>query len=318
MNTNKVNLKDCFCRGVKPAIAFSYEFDINEKTHTIKKPTILGNELHQLNGTSSDTHFIRMVTEKGKIAVGPLIEVDLTECGIERFIILPYVQETLDLETCYCDGVKPYITYEYLIKVNRLKYKVNTEKITREEILKLVEKDPNTHRLRMFTKGGKIILEPNQEIDLTKCGVERFVYEALDCTEGFLLEEVTVFTDTDKNFLASIENKVEIIKNNNLNWVVIRSLEIPKGYNVKKADVALLIPPHYPTTQLDMIYFHPALRRTDGKQIKALSVQPIEGKNYQRWSRHRNSSNKWDSEIDDIQSHLDLMFNCLEAEFKKR
>ena len=213
----KINLKDCFCKGVKLTIAYKYEFNINDDEHVVDKPTISGNKLHLIAGTSSDTHFIRMVTEKGKIAIGPLIEVDLTECGIERFIIRPYVQETLDLETCYCEGVQPYITYEYLIKVNRQKYKVNSETITREEILKLAGRDSNTHRLRMFTKGGKIILEPNQEIDLTKCGVERFVYEALDCTEGFLLEEVTVVTDTDKNFLASIENKVEIIKNNNLN-----------------------------------------------------------------------------------------------------
>lgn len=314
----KTNLKDCFCKGVKPTIAYKYEFNINEDEHIIDKPTILGNELHQIAGTSSDTHFIRMVTKKGKIAIGPLVEVDLTECGIERFIILPYVQETLDLETCYCDGVQPYITYEYLIKVNRQKYKVNSETITREEILKLVGKDPNTHRLRMFTKDGKIILKPNQEIDLTKCGVERFVYEALDCTEGFLLEKVAIISEVDKVYLESLENKVEIIKHNNLNWVVIRDLKIPTGYNLEKADVAVMIPPHYPTSRLDMIYFYPALRRTDGKQIGALSSQPIEGKNYQRWSRHRTANNVWNPETDDIQSHLDLMFSCLEAEFNKR
>ena len=39
---------------------------------------------------------------------------------------------------------------------------------------------------------------------------------------------------------------------------------------------------------------------------------------YQRWSRHRDVNNKWNPEIDDIESHIDLMFNCLEAEFNKR
>lgn len=314
----KTDLKKCYCSGVKPTIAYEYIIHINENEYLIKNQTVLGNDLHKLAGTSSDTHFIRMVTKKGKIQVGPLIEVDLTECGIERFIILPFIQETIDLENCFNEGVKPVITYKYLIKVNGKKYTITQEKISGEEILRLVGKDPNKHRLRMFTKGSKEIIQVDQIIDLTECGVERFVYEALDCTEGYISNVNLQLPEADKIYLSSLSNKVELLENGGLNWLIIRDFEIPEGYNVRKADAAIMIHPHYPTAQLDMIYFFPALNRVDGKIINALSSQTIEGRVYQRWSRHRTAVNKWNSEIDDIESHIDLMNSCLLAEFNKR
>lgn len=314
----KVNLKECYKSGVKPEIAFEYVFHINESEFSTKDQVIIGNQLHELIGTSSDTHFIKMKTKNGKIDVGPQVKINLTECGIERFIIRPYIQETLDLEDCFCKGVKPVITYKYLLKINGNKYETDKDTVTKEDVLLLVGKDPNKHRLRMFIKGGKKVIESGEKIDLTECGVERFVYEALDCTEGFLKNDISILPQSDKEYLNSLNNEVEVIRHNNLNWVIIKSLEIPGGYNVKNADVAILIPPHYPTSQLDMIYFHPALRRTDGKPIGALSNQAIDGKVYQRWSRHRTASNRWNPEIDDIESHIDLMFSCLKAEFNKR
>lgn len=312
------DLNDCYCRGVKPAVAFEYIIKINDNKLSVKEQIITGNKLHEFEGTSSDTHFIKKVTREGKIDIGPLVEVDLTECGIERFIILPYEQQEIDLEDCFCKGVKPVITFKYLLKINREKYSTEKERLSREEILQLAGKDPKTHRLRMFTKGGKQILEEGQIIDLTECGVERFVYEEIDCTEGFLSSDFNLITDSDRLFLSNLPNEVNVINERNLNWIVIRGHELPKGYNVKQADIAILIPPQYPTTQLDMVYFHPALRRTDGQPIGALSNQAIEGKVYQRWSRHRKPSNRWNSEIDDVESHLDLMMSCLKAEFDKR
>lgn len=312
------NLKECYCSGVKPALAYEYIIHINENEHLVKNPTIKGNDLHNLEGTSSDTHFIRMVTKEGKIEVGPLVEVDLTECGIERFIILPYIQETIDLENCFCEGVKPVITYQYIIKINGNKFTVKQENISREEILKLVGKDPDKHRLRMFTKKGKEIIQPGQVIDLTECGVERFVYEALDCTEGFISSNTLELAKEDSYYLSTLPNPVDFIENDRLNWVIIRDFEIPEGYNVKKASAAILIPPHYPTAQLDMIYFNPPLSRADGKSVSALTPRSLEDKIYQQWSRHRTAHNKWNPEIDNIESHLDLMLSCLKAEFNKR
>ena len=315
---NRVDLHECYCKGVKPEIAYEYSFKINKEEHLTREQVITGNDLHKLAGTSSDTHFIRKVTEKGKIEVGPLIKVDLTECGIEKFIILPYEQETIDLETCYCEGATPIITFQYLLKINREKYKVENEKLTGAEILALAGKDPKSHRLRMFTKKGKVIVEADQTIDLTECGVERFVAEPLDCTEGFVVKNQFALPDEDAHFLNSVENKVDLIQESNLRWLIFRNHKIPDGYNVEVADLAILIPPHYPTAGLDMMYFNPPLSRKDGAAIRALSYQTIEGKSYQRWSRHRTPANKWNPDLHNVESHVDLMVRCLTAEFDKR
>ena len=100
-------------------------------------------------------------------------------------------------------------------------------------------------------------------------------------------------------------------------YSVERNFTVPDGYNVEKADVALLIHPTYPTAQIDMAYFFPALIRNDRAKIKALANQSIEGKIYQRWSRHRTPQNPWRSGLDDVSTHLELVKNWLLREFKK-
>ena len=315
---DKVDLYKCYCEGVKPEIAYEYSFKINKEKYSTRKQVITGNELHELAGTSSDTHFIRMVIKKGKMEVGPSIKVDLTECGIEKFIILPYEQETLDLETCYCEGATPIITFQYILKINRDKYKSEKEILTGREILALAGKDSKTHRLRMFTKNGKVIVNADQTIDLTECGVERFVAEPLDCTEGFVAKNQFALPDEDVFFLDSFKNGVDLIQEGNRRWLILRNYKIPDGFNVEVADLAILIPPHYPTAGLDMMYFNPPLARKDRAAIRALSNQTIEGKIYQRWSRHRTTANKWNPNIHNVESHVDLMVRCLTAEFAKR
>ena len=79
---NKTNLKDCFYKGAKPAIAYEYTFDINEDEFSSKEQVITGNTLHGLAKTDPNTHFIRMVTGKGKVLIGPTVKIDLTDCGI--------------------------------------------------------------------------------------------------------------------------------------------------------------------------------------------------------------------------------------------
>jgi len=275
MSKNKTNLKECYCKGIKPAIAYEYILDINEKEYTTNKQVITGNELHQFEGTSPETHFIRMKTKQGKRLVGPEIKVDLTECGIERFIIRPYKQEVIDLEDCFCEGTNPIITYKYLLKINRVKHETDKDEISREELFKLISKDPSKHRLRMFTKKGKVIITEGQIIALTKCGVERFVYEALDCTEGFISEAPSFLLKEDINLLSSMKNIVNYVEQGALNWLIIKDLKIPEGYNVSNADAAILIPPHYPSTQLDMIFFYDIERNLISGILKLIILNLI-------------------------------------------
>jgi hypothetical protein len=313
------NLKNCYHKGEKPVIAFEYTFEINDQEHTTKDQVILGDTLHSMNGSDSSTHFIYMVTKEGKTPVGPQIKVDLTECGIERFIVHPFKQEVLDIENCYCEGAEPYITFKYRFKINRVKYETVEEKLSREQIIGFTDKDQSKNRLRVIKNGKPIIVENGEIIDLTEKGVERFILEPLDCTEGFIANEALQrLSVEDSFFLKQLPFKVDFISERNLDWIIFRDYELPEGFNHEKADVAIMIPPNYPFNQIDMVYFSPSLHRADGKPIGALCNQSLEGKTYQRWSRHRSPTNKWDPNIDNVESHLDLMMANLRLEFQKR
>lgn len=101
-------------------------------------------------------------------------------------------------------------------------------------------------------------------------------------------------------------------------WVLIHDFLTPEGYVHPKVTAAIRMETGYPNTALDMVYFFPALARKDGKQIKATgSPQQLDGKTYQRWSRHRTGQNPWKIGHDNLGTHIFLIEDWLEREFEK-
>jgi len=101
-------------------------------------------------------------------------------------------------------------------------------------------------------------------------------------------------------------------------WLLLHEWPVRHaGYNMESVTVALQIPPGYPDAQIDMAYFHPHLARKDGRAIGALSAQDLDGKVFQRWSRHRTGEAPWRPGEDDVSSHLVLVDDWLERELAK-
>ena len=121
----------------------------------------------------------------------------------------------------------------------------------------------------------------------------------------------------DIAFLDSLGLNWETINDNNMQWVLIHGFPVVKGYNIANVSVAIKIETGYPRSPLDMAYFYPHLQRLDGRLINALSGQPIDGKQYQRWSRHRTAQNPWRQGIDDLSTHVGLISFWFEQEFIK-
>ena len=70
---------------------------------------------------------------------------------------------------------------------------------------------------------------------------------------------------------------------------------------------------------LDMVYFDPWLSRQDGKPIGAANVsQALDGKSYQRWSRHRTGQNPWKPGEDSIGTHIFLIEDWLQRIRQRR
>ncbi|MBL6446401.1 hypothetical protein JMN32_08785 [Fulvivirga sp. 29W222] len=127
-----------------------------------------------------------------------------------------------------------------------------------------------------------------------------------------------VLPEEDIEFLDSSFENWETICEGLHKWLIIHDFPVSDGYNIKITKAAFRIDQGYPNTQIDMVYFYPALIRVDRKPIGALANQILDGKTYQRWSRHRTSQNPWRPGIDNLESHIFLVKNWMEREFQIR
>lgn len=121
----------------------------------------------------------------------------------------------------------------------------------------------------------------------------------------------------DELHLDSLGLPWEAIASDGGQWVLIHSFPVAPGYNHTQASVAIRVETGYPDAALDMVYVHPALARCDGQAIGTLCPMVLDGKEYQRWSRHRTPENPWRPGEDSLETHLMLVKHWFEREFEK-
>ncbi|WP_449420515.1 E2/UBC family protein [Phormidium nigroviride] len=121
----------------------------------------------------------------------------------------------------------------------------------------------------------------------------------------------------DEEYLNARGLPWEAVTENCVQRVVVFGFPVPPGYNCAAIELNLRIPSGYPDAQIDMAYFHPPLARTDGRPIKAIANDSFDGKQWQRWSRHRTPANPWCPGLDCIATHLALVEEWLKKELTK-
>lgn len=124
--------------------------------------------------------------------------------------------------------------------------------------------------------------------------------------------------EEDRDFL---DNRLclewEAVKEADVRRVLVLKYGLPVGYNVAEADLFLRLEAGYPDSQIDMVFFYPALGLTNGKAIGASSgSQDFDGRMWQQWSRHRTAENPWIPGVDNIERHLLLVRYWLERELR--
>lgn len=123
--------------------------------------------------------------------------------------------------------------------------------------------------------------------------------------------------EDDQRFLAEYGLPWEAIIDGSP-WVLIHEFPTHEGYTVDQATAAIRIETGYPKTALDMVYFYPHIKRIDGRVIGATNaVQQLDGKTFQRWSRHRTGQNPWQEGVDNLGNHIVLIEDWLDREFDK-
>jgi len=209
----------------------------------------------------------------------------------------------------------------YAFRVDKERVVVTTPTITGTEILAKVGKTPEAFKLYQHKRHHQpVLIGPHEVVDLRAHGVERFTTMPKDTTEG--LVTCSVHQDfrlpaADEEYLEGLGLSWEARKHNESQWLVIHTWKLPPGYNRETAKLALLIPPGYSDSQIDMVHFSPALARNDGKPIGGLSASRVGNESFQQWSRHRTQKNPWRIGIDDVASHLALVDDWLRREFEK-
>lgn len=95
--------------------------------------------------------------------------------------------------------------------------------------------------------------------------------------------------------------------------VELLEFPLPDGLNAGRANVLFRLSPSYPDTPPDMWWVIPHLTPVGGGQIPATEViETIDGRSWQRWSRHLDPS-LWRSGIDGLESYVRLLRNELSS-----
>ncbi len=114
-----------------------------------------------------------------------------------------------------------------------------------------------------------------------------------------------LFGNEDTEYLNVNHPGWESILNGCQRWLLLNNFKIPAGYTIHECTVAISIPANYPSQPLDMAYFFPYIHRKDGQVIRQTdSSMIIDGKSFQRWSRHYSSQNPWIPDESNIATHI--------------
>lgn len=225
--------------------------------------------------------------------------------------------DTVDIEEYgkHCRAIPP--AKNYLVKVDKGKFAWPNPTISAEQVIKFVQmtNPSNFNLVKFLSNTPKPVPVPyTGTINLLENCLLRFVVQPKTQNDG--LRSGFLLPEEDSEFLNATGFLWEALSESNYMWLIIHDYPLPDGYQTKNCSVAVMIPPSYPAAEIDMAYFHPALEKTSGKGINAVSFQIIGGKSYQRWSRHR-LPGEWKPGIDNISTHLLLVNNWLENDIKR-
>ncbi|WLT40276.1 multiubiquitin domain-containing protein (plasmid) [Synechocystis sp. B12] len=174
---------------------------------------------------------------------------------------------------------------------------------------------------RPWTMKFKVQGEPvravnmDDELDLSRAGVERLRVAPSEVNNGDGKDARREFSllAADAEFLKKRGLDWQTV-NSDGQWLIVSDYPLPPGYDVAACTLAVLIPPSYPTAALDMFFCHPPLRINGIVPPQTEHHQAIDGRNFQRWSRHRGGASLWDPSVDNLASHFALIDEALARE----
>ncbi len=175
-----------------------------------------------------------------------------------------------------------------------------------------------------WTAALKIKGEPREAIgldgiiDLTRDGIEKLWLRPSNIQNGEApcgLRSDFQLGEHDSDYLTKRGLTWDTLIHGASRWVILRNFPLPEGYTVSHADIAVQIPATYPMAALDMFYCYPYLQLKSRRTIPQTTArQSIDGKSYQRWSRHRQGETIWNPNTDSLITHIAIIDESLSRE----
>lgn len=217
------------------------------------------------------------------------------------------------------EKAKPEHPKVYKVQIDKDDFEFTQQIVTgRDLLVKAGKNPPENFAIYAKVKGGQPVrIELDEKVDLADPGKEKFVTLPLDQTEGLGARRDFSLPAEDHEWLDGQGLPYELVATNGIQRVVIYDWAVCEGYTVATVAVNVRIDPGYPDCQIDMAYFHPPLVRVSGRVIDATCDDPFDGKNWQRWSRHRTPANPWRPGVDNLATHMAQVQDWLRRELKK-
>ncbi|HCA5049877.1 multiubiquitin domain-containing protein [Acinetobacter baumannii] len=278
----------------------SLKFKVNGFNYEWPESQITLKHLHFLTGITDKSFFLSRQTEEDLLITDDSV-VNLDASGIEDI---------------YTKVVKQY----FELNVNGTKIKVDKAQIVVSEALALVGIQDG-HNYQMFLKvqgEPKVEVQSNTIIDLSKPGIEKLRLIPREVNNGDISLGQFEVLQKDSEYLKQVFGDFRTIIDQGRRWLIVENYELPEGYSHKQITLALEIPSLYPQAEIDMFYTCPRIYLPNGVTPSCTEVdQIIEGKIYQRWSRHRSQVSQWNPAIDSVVTHFSLIEESLLREVQQ-
>lgn len=293
--------------------AETFDYFVNDEPETSDKKQLTAHDILIRAGIDSKHNYLVQILEHAKMidySLNPEQPIKMLCTGM-KFISVKWL-DVVDIEEYGKNCKEVPSARQYRIKIDKDYHFVSNQFITAKEIISLQGKTSiELYDVYQFFNGNPKPkkINHNEQINLKEKCLVRFVLQPKEQQDGRENRRFFTLPDEDIETLDKLGLHWETLSSGGF-WLIIYDYTLPKGYNLEKVDLALMIPPNYPATEIDMAYFFPPLQKLSLSPIKAIDPQVIDGKTFQRWSRHR-LHGEWRPGIDDVSTHLCLVDNWL-------
>lgn len=180
--------------------------------------------------------------------------------------------------------------------------------ITGAVLLRLAGVPDQTYDVYQEIRGQHdLLIRPDDRVDLTRPGVERFVTVIRHTTEGLGL-----LPERDRKYLEARDLVARLVTEAGHTAVLIERFPLPAGkFDHAQTDLLILLPGGYPDCPPDMFYCDPWLKLPPAGRFPTAAdvAHQFAGRTWQRWSRHNST---WRPGIDGLHTMVLRVERALE------